>query len=56
MLMTQECELRRHSLFALAAMLTPFLVLAAMAYAQEYEMSRWTIDGGGVMNSTGGNF
>ena len=32
------------------------LALSGVALAQEFEMTRWTIDGGGVMRSTGGDF
>jgi hypothetical protein len=31
-------------------------VLVGMAFAQNYTIDRWTIDGGGVMRSTGGAF
>jgi hypothetical protein len=32
------------------------LLIAALAVAQEYDMSRYTLDGGGVMHSMGGSF
>jgi len=30
--------------------------MVGMAFAQEYTIDRWTMDGGGVMRSTGGQF
>ena len=63
--MAQKCKSRSAAMLAKCrwifrqcklAMLAPLFVLAAMAGAQEYEMSRWTIDGGGAMSSLGGEF
>ena len=48
--MTQKCKSRA------AAVLAPLFVLAAVAVAQDAEMSRWTIDGGGLTYSAGGDF
>ena len=32
------------------------IVAAGAVVAQEFEMTRWTVDGGGAMRSTGGDF
>jgi hypothetical protein len=37
-------------------MLIPVAVAIMSASAQDYQMSRWTVDGGGVMFSTGDGF
>ena len=37
-------------------MLIPVAVAITSAPAQDYQMSRWTVDGGGVMFSTGDDF
>src|SRR3989304_4093527 len=50
-IMSKECQLGIRCTASLVG-----LTLTAAAVAQQFEVSRFTIDGGGVMRSTGGDF
>ena len=43
----------KHRTFQLA--IVPSIVFTAYVMANDFEITRWTIDGGGVMRSTGGD-
>jgi len=46
--------MNRATQWALCTAAIPVAILAAAVAAEELELSRWTIDGGGVMHSVGG--
>ena len=41
---------------AVRTLICSLAVLVTMAFAQDYTIDRWTVDGGGVMRSTGSGF
>lgn len=46
----------RRNLFMLVAVLAACLLLASVALADTYDLSWWTVDGGGYTFSTGGSY
>jgi len=52
----RECMMKRKVLETSRLVAILLVVAVAQTWAQEYQITRWTVDGGGTVNSTGGAF